>query len=144
MYTALFMVVGSIKNLFSIDCVNIYLSQYFFSRFFPVEKFRITPHCWSYILIHSLDLQVLYIQFYVDLPLTVSFRTLIRVTLPFFHSLDMASPNLYQQDTSSGIFFFWSQSCSLETSLTVICSKERQDLQYEMQYWLKFVRHRDF
>ena len=49
-YIALFAVSGSIKKLFSIDCVNIYFSQsivfaniyvfsiFFFNRFCPVEK----------------------------------------------------------------------------------------------------------
>ena len=40
------MVSGSIKKLFSIDFVNIYLfSICFFNRFCTVEKFGVTPHC---------------------------------------------------------------------------------------------------
>ena len=45
-YIALFVVSGSIKKLFSIDYVNIYLfSIIFFNRFFPVEVCGITSHC---------------------------------------------------------------------------------------------------
>ena len=46
------MVSGSIKKRFSIDCVNIHLSQliafansYLFSIFYPVKKRGVTPHC---------------------------------------------------------------------------------------------------
>ena len=43
---ALLVVSGSTKNLFSIDCVYIYLfSIFFFNRFCPVEKCGVTPHC---------------------------------------------------------------------------------------------------
>ena len=44
-YIALFMVSGFIKNLFSIDCVNLHLFQYFFNRFWPVDKCGVIPHC---------------------------------------------------------------------------------------------------
>ena len=37
-YIALFMFNGSIKKLFSMDCVNIYLFLIFFYRFYLVEK----------------------------------------------------------------------------------------------------------
>ena len=36
---SIIVVSGSIKKLFSVDCVNVY------HRFCPVEKFRVTLHC---------------------------------------------------------------------------------------------------
>ena len=46
MYIALLVVSESIKKVFSIDFVNIYLfSIIFFNKFCPVQKFRATQHC---------------------------------------------------------------------------------------------------
>ena len=45
-YIALFVVSGSIKKLFSIYCINIYLlSIFFFNRFCSLEKCGVTPRC---------------------------------------------------------------------------------------------------
>ena len=50
-YTALFVFSGSIKKLFSIDCVNIYLLSIFFVIDFPQWKSEGLPHI-AYIAIH--------------------------------------------------------------------------------------------
>ena len=62
-YIALFVVWGSIKKLFSIDCVNIYFShsidfaKFIFSQYFyPGVKCGITPLC---LYLHSLTLKTL-------------------------------------------------------------------------------------
>ena len=45
-YSRLFVLSGSVKNLVSIDFVNIYIfSIFFFNRFCTVEKFGVTPNC---------------------------------------------------------------------------------------------------
>ena len=56
---ALFVVSGSIRNLFSIDCVNIYLFPIFFKKFCPVEKCGKSP---TLLILDSLTFKSLRIE----------------------------------------------------------------------------------
>ena len=63
---------------------------------------------------HSLGLKMLYIQFYINLSLAVSFRTFIRVTLPFLRFSALKSPNLYLKNNSLQRTLFYPEGSAID------------------------------